>query len=333
GGGGGGGGDGSPCTTIEGDTVLLQGVDGEIAITANSADLGVGPFALTYQESSGPYSICVQDSREYTSLLGIHDSDGNGFFEPSDAVGEALLNPIALGIGDITGVTIEIPAATPITLPTPPPYVYLEGDVVYPAYTTGDVLVFASVGNTVYYSTSIPAPGPFSVRAPPNTNDVRVWAVVDLDSDGSYDLVWDPSGETTMDTATFDVQGLLVPLTSPTDNSISGVVTWSGLVSTGDALQIALHDDPEAEGAPVGEITIADPTFPQAYTVPDLLPGTYYVTGFLDIGGNGGGAQPSEPLGIYEDSGGLPEAVVLSGGSHPINVDFTLFEAPPEPNP
>ena len=318
--------DGDSCTTIEGDTVLLEGVDGEIVITANSADLGVGPFDMVYLNSAGPYTTCIQNSREYTSLVAIHDSDGNGFFEPSDAVGVALLNPIALGIGDISGVTIEIPAAVPITLPTPPAYVYLEGDVVYPGYTTGDITVYASVGANVYSSTTTPGLGGFSLRSPPNTDDVRVWAVVDQDGNGSPNPVYEPSGQTFIDTLTFDVQGLFINVEDPLDNSISGTVTWGGLVSPGDSLQIALHDDPGGEGTPVESITITNPVFPQAYSVPALLDGTYYVTGYLDIGGDGGGASMLEPLGIYEDSGGQPEPIVLLGNSQPANIDFALFE-------
>jgi len=326
GGGGGGGGGDDVCSNIEGSTVLLAGVDGEIVITANSADLGVGPFAETYIEASGAFEICVNDERQYTSLLGIHDADANGFFEPSDSIGEAQINPIALGIGDVIGAVIEIPSANPITLPSPPPYVYLDGDVVFPAYTSGDVLVFVSVGNTIYYSSTLPAPGPFTVRAPSNTDDVKVWAVIDGNSDGAYDILLDPYGEESpLDTATYDVQGLLVSIVDPYDNSITGEVTWAGLVSPGDVLQVALLADQPGSGggAPVAVLSITDPTFPQEYTIPGLLSGTYYVTGYLDVGGDGGGAQPSEAVGWVGGSQG-PTPIVLSGESHVTGNDFTL---------
>jgi hypothetical protein len=322
GGGGGGGGDG-PCTNIDGDAILLAGVSGEIAVTANSANLGVGPFAETYIPDQGPFSICVSDSREYTSLLGIHDTDGNGFFEPSDDIGDAQINPIALGIGDVIGAVIEIPSANNIVLPSPPPYVYLQGNVVFPGYTTGVIRVFVTANNTTYYSTVLPGPGGFAVRAPSRTDDVIVWAVVDEEADGVYDVTQDPYGQANpLDTLTFDVQGLLVSIVDPYDNSISGTVGWTGPADPGSVLHVALHDDPAASGAPVFNLEIQSPVFPQAYTIPELFSGTYYVTGYLDSTGAGGGAQPGDPFGFFGTT--TPTAVVLSGGSHPQVVNFSL---------
>ena len=330
--GGGGGGSAGPCSNINGVTVLLRGTSGEIAVTAHSSDLGAGPYEETYLSDAGEFDICIRDTRQYTSLLGIHDTDGNTLFEPSDDIGEAQINPIALGIGDVVGAVIEIPSATPITLPAPPPYITLDCDIVFPGYTSGDITVYSSVGSTVYSTSTIPAPGGVSLRSPPNTDDVRVWAVVDQDGNGSPNPIYEPNGQTFIDTLTFDVQGLLINIEDPTNNSISGTVVWSGLVSSGDSLQIALHDDPEGEGTPVAGVTITNPVFPQVFSVPGLLGGTYYVTGYLDVGGAGGGASLGEPLGIYEDTSGQPEPVVLSGNSHPANIDFILFEStPPSP--
>ena len=321
------------CTTIDGTTVLLAGSTGEIVVTANSADLGVGPIVQEYQSAAGAFSICVPDDGQYTALLGIQDTDGNGFFEPDDEIGTAQINPIALGIGDVIGAVIEIPSAVPVSLPVPPPYVYLEGDVAFPSYTTGDILVFASVDDTIYYSQVLPAPGGFSLRAPPNTEDVQVWAAVDEDSDGSFDVVTDPVGYANLlSTVTFDVQGLLVNIVDPYDNSISGTANWGGLVSSGDALQIALLSEPGGGSAPAANLTIIDPVFPQAWTVPELLSGTYYVTGYLDAGADGDGAGPNEPIGLYSNSQGMLIPVVLGGEAHPVGVDFSLeVQVPPAP--
>jgi hypothetical protein len=319
--GGGGGCCDGPCTNIDGESILLTGATGEIAVTAYSPDLGAGPYEETYQSGPGAFDICVSDDRSYTSLLGIHDSDSNGYFEPSDDIGAAQINPIALGIGDVIGAVIEIPSATPITLPSPPPYVVLQGDAVFPAYTTGNVIVFTRIENTTYSSTTLPAPGPFALRAPPNAEDMTVVAVLDENGDGAYDAVTSPQGSTTVSTLTFDVQGLLISMIDPLDNSISGIVGYAGPVAAGDTLQIALLGT-VGGSAPLATVSIPNPVFPQAYTVPDLLAGTYYVTGHLDIGSGGGSAGPGEPVGLY--GGSPPSPVVLSGSSHPAAVDFLL---------
>jgi len=318
---GGGGCCDGPCTTISGQNVLLTGATGQIAVTAWAPDLAVGPHEASYESGPGAFDICIPDSRSYTSLIGIHDSDANGYFEPSDDLGEAQINPIALGIGDVIGAVIEIPSANPISLPSPPPYVVLQGDAVFPAYTTGTVLVFTQVDNTVYSLTSLPAPGAFTLRAPPNAQDLTVTAVLDENGDGVWDAITAPQGSTTVSTLTYDVQGLLINMEDPLDNSVSGVVGYAGLVSVGDTLQIALLGSVGGT-APLATLSISDPVFPQAYSVPDLLAGSYYVTAHLDIGTGGGPADPGEPLGVY--GGSPPSPVVLSGGSHPTSVDFLL---------
>lgn len=210
-------------------------------------------------------------------------------------------------------------------MPTPNPYVYLTGTVTHGGYSGGDILVFTSVGGPngiQYYSATLPAPGPFSLRAPANTNNVVVWAVADENADGLYDLDDDPYDATSvMSTGTGPVSGLVLDLVDPLDNSISGLITYTGAVDAGDQLWVSLNTDPNFGGNPADFIIIPSPSFPAAYSFTDLPAGTYWMVAFLDYGSDSGGpVAPNEPWGTY----GAP--IVLSGGSHPTSASFPVVD-------
>ena len=327
-GGGGSGGTNSTCTTIAGDANLFGLPDGEIAVTSNSVALTEGPWNYQILPGPGEFSLCVANTRGATALLGIHDTDGNWMFEPSDERGEADANPIAVGGADLAGVQIDIPGATGgatgSSFPTPFSYIDITGSVTHATYAGGDILVFASIGGPSgiqYYTATLAAPGPFSLRAPPNTNNVILWAVADENANGLYEFDVEPSAASPpFSTGAIALSGFQLDLVDPLDNSISGAISYTGAVDPGDSLMMGLHDDPMGQGAPIATIEVLSPTFPVSYFFDELAAGPYYVTAFLDVGSDSGGAvSSSEPWAMYGP-------VTLSGGSHPTGISFPIVD-------
>jgi hypothetical protein len=177
-------------TVIEGDVNIIDFPEGNVAVTTNSPDFVIGPREVYVQAGSGPFAAAECNSAEYTAILGYLDADNNGYFEPSDPIGEAAGNPFVLGAGDVSGVQLDIPATEAVLVPQPPLYVPITGTVAYGSFTTGDILVFAthiSSQGMIYSSATLAGPGPFSIIAPANTSDVLVWVVLD-EGDGLYDV-------------------------------------------------------------------------------------------------------------------------------------------------
>ncbi|MCP4872421.1 MAG: hypothetical protein GY898_27290, partial [Proteobacteria bacterium] len=145
---------GSDCsprdTTISGDVILDGLPDGPIGVSTNSANLAWGPLHHQLLEGAGPYSIVECSSRGSVAMLGYLDLDGNGYFEPSDPIGEAGANPVQVDLGDVSGIQITIPDGVS-SPPSPPAYVALTGTVAYDSFTTGDILVYAGHATTDSY--------------------------------------------------------------------------------------------------------------------------------------------------------------------------------------
>ena len=201
-------------------------------------------------------------------------------------------------VGDIE---ISIPsdaAETPISFP--PSYVTLYGEVEWSDYATGDILVFATTAT--YYGAVLDqmvlgSPGSFSLRVPPSTSSILVWAIADEDGDGSFDIGDDPSGAADLvSTNENDIYDVEVQITdSPPPATISGAVRWDGPVGPTDQVWIVLLADEDGEPNPVFFEGISAPVFPQPFSF-DVPPGTWYPSCYLDIGGdNAGEPQPNEP--------------------------------------
>ena len=314
-------------TNISGPVNLINVEDGPIKITANMADYW-GPIrgSTVSLDQAGPYSTSVPDdvANGVTTMLGYLDKDGNGLFEFDDWIGEANANPIILGIGDVEGVQIDIPATDALPIPVPSPYVSILGSVVYGGFVGGDIHVYASVGTLdgqTHDFEMMGAPGDFSLRVPAGSDDVFVWAINDQDGDGDYDYASDPFGmhpliDVGSDSIT-DVVLTLVPGGAP--GSISGTVTYDGPVDSDDVLHIGFSSDPAA--GPAVTIDVTAPSFPVTYTAHNMAPGTWFVGGFLDKDGDPlGGPAPEDPAGTHGEGDGVDVAPleVVEG------VDFLL---------
>ncbi len=115
--------------------------------------------------------------------------------------------------------------------------------------------------------------------------------------------------------------------TPPTPSSkpnISGTVTYSGTVSTGDVLRGFLFDNPSFSGMPKKMYQIS-PKFPQKYSIQDVADGTYYVAFYLDVNGdNPFGAGKEDLKGAYLGAGNTPAKVTVSGGQGVSNIDIQI---------
>ena len=313
-------------TTISGPVNLVNVDDGPIRITANDANYW-GPYygSTVALDQAGPYTTSVRDELAdgLTNLLGYLDKDGNGLFEFDDWIGEANANPIILGLGDVEGVQIDIPATDALPIPVPSPYVSITGSVVYGAFTGGDIHVRATVGTIdgqVHDFELMGAPGDFALRVPANIDNILIWGINDEDGDGNYSYSSDPFAmhgpiDVGGDSVT-DVVLVLEP--GGASSAVSGTITWDGAVSPDDVLSIGLTSDPVST-SPEFALNVTNPSFPYDYTVDGVEPGTWWVAAFLDVGGDSTtGPQPDEPDGQYDDVVSLEPLGSVDG------VDFEL---------
>jgi len=290
-GGGGPGGGGCDVTGISG-TVVLDGLpDGAIGISTNNASLTAGPWHQTTIGGAGPYAIAECTANHETAVLGFLDEDANGYFEPSDPLGGAAANPVQLGLGDVSGITITIPDDT-IDAPAPPAYVSMTGTVSYPAFSTGDILVRATHITTdgyLFSQVTLAAPGAFALLAPANQTGVLVWAVLDEDGDGEADPTIAPSDAAGPMDSGSGVSGLDLELGPAALGNLNGTITYAGGVAPGDVLHIAVFATAEydpADGPPVAFAEVLNPSFPYDYSMTSLPSGTYWVGSYLDVGGD-----------------------------------------------
>jgi len=302
---GGGGGDdddnGGCASTLLSGNVVLDGLpEGTIAVSTNAADLSTGPWSFETQPASGPFSVSECNWNGSTSLLGYLDNDANGYFEPSDPIGEANINPITLGIGDVSGATITIPSSD-VDAPAPPAYVAITGTVTYPAFSTGDILVRATHVTTdgyLFSQVTLAAPGAFALLAPANQTGVLVWAVLDADGDGEADPAVDPSDSAGPLDSDMGVSGINLELGPSAPGTVTGDITYSGPLNPGDVLHVALFNSADytpADGPPAGFAEVLNPAFPYTYSF-TVSSGTYWVGAYLDVGGDDpSSAGPEDP--------------------------------------
>jgi hypothetical protein len=315
---------GTPCdAAFSGDVNIVDLPENEVAVTENTENLAEGPLAYMFRDGSGPWGLTLGCGAWYRSFLGYLDADANGFFEPSDPIGAADGNPYAML--DTSGIQITIPSEDPIDAPAPTPYVPLTGSVTYGAFTTGDILVFAThvtIDGYVFSQATLAAPGAFSLIAPADTDDVLIWAVLDEDGDGLFDVASDPfAAEGPLNTGT-GIAGIVLDLGPAEEAVISGSVTWAGPVAAGDTLHLGVFDTPTNTGGPptVVPVVEANVTFPYDFEFTGIPAGTYWVGGYLDVGSdNSDGADLSEdPTGqvgpVLLAPGGLADGITVELG-------------------
>ena len=302
-------------TVIEGDVNIVGFPEGNVAVTTNSPDFMIGPREVYVQAGSGPFAAAECNSAEYTAILGYLDADNNGYFEPSDPIGEAAGNPFVLGAGDVSGVQLNIPATEEILVPQPPLYVPITGSVSHDAFTTGDILVHAthiSSQGMIYSSATLAGPGPFSIIAPANTSDVLVWAVLDEDGDGIFDVASAPFDSVgPLDSGNGITQIGLDLGSGPALGQVGGIILYSGTVSPADELHISVQQEVGVEAPPVLEITIEDPVFPVSYLFEDVPTGNYWISAQLDISGD----NPVFPPGPEDPVGNVGPLLLSPGGN------------------
>ena len=322
---------GGTWTGISGPVNLVNVVDGPIRITANTGDYWGPIYGSTVAlEQAGPYSTVVRDDLPdgITNLLGYLDKDGNGLFEFDDWIGEANANPIILGIGDVEGVQIDIPATDALPIPVPSPYVSVVGSVVYGGFVGGDIHVFATVetlDGQVHDFDMMGAPGDFALRVPANAANILIWAVNDEDGDGDYTYATDPFGmHGPIDLGGESVTDVILTLVpGGASVSVSGTITYDGPVGPADMLCIGLTPDPLST-SPEFSLNVTNPSFPYDYTVNDVEPGTWWVGAFLDVDGDStSGPAPDEASGIHVDSVILAPLQTVEG------IDFELVVPTP----
>jgi len=329
GGGGGGGNEGNPndpgnITTFSGQIILNDLVNSDIMVTANNEDGTVGPIEWKFLQGAGAWTLDVANNRSATHLLAYHDTDGNGLFEPSDAIGEPPSNPFLLGIGDVPGVNIEIPSGTG-TLPEPPVYVGVQGTVEMANFPGGTIRLFASAGSpqgTTFSNATLSTPGAFALSAPTDAGLVMVWAILDEDSDGMWDanVPFDSYGPFTVPGN--GIAGISLDLGEVSlPNSVGGSVSYPGEVGPDDILFVALFDNGNAEGEPAYVERITFPEFPVEYLIEGVEDGVWYPSALFDVNGDSVENGPG-PDDVYQWYG---QGINLTGGEFQDNINFNLF--------
>ena len=149
-----------------------------------------------------------------------------------------------------------------------------------------------------------------------------VWAVVDEDNDGFFDLSVDPfDSYGPFAVPANGVGGIPLDLSNTAPNSIGGTVSYSGGgIVPEDILFVALFDNQGNFGDPTYVARYVDPEFPVDFVVPDIADGTWYVSALLDIGGDSVETGP----GIDDITAVYGSGVSVNGGETQGGINFAL---------
>ena len=309
-------------SAFSGDVIVTDLPSAPVVATANEQNMLEGPWAVAYLGAPGEFSMDVPCLDGWTSFMGILDADENLFFEPSDPVGTSDNNPWTLGLPPTTGVHIEIPSVDGVLPPAPPPYDGISGVVIFDDFLTGDILVHATAvhpSGQLYSVATLAAPGPFALIAPPGSTDVLVWAVLDEDGDGLFDVYADPYDSHGPFDLADGASGIELNLAydPPEPGTISGQILWPADDATGaDCLRVALFDEePIASNSNPTILAplINGPSFPSSFLFVDVPAGQWWVSGFLDLlcDNDQGGPGPEDPEGRTDWPVQLPSAGVV----------------------
>jgi hypothetical protein len=284
-----------------GDEFLLGSI-GKVLVYATSLDFTGGPWGARIREGAGPFATQVRDSRGEVALVAYFDRDDNGFFEPSDPLGVPLNNVFVLGEGDLDGIVIGIPTPPDEAVTLPAAYVQLHAEVLYDGFNTGDIHIFATAGSVAgvpYASLTVGAPVTFAMRVPAWTSDIYLWAVVDEDGDGQWELADDPNGVLgPLETEDGDLWDLDVVIgIGDSSATFSGTFSYAGAVGPSDQLWVTLLDADDVEAPPAEVELVSSPILPYSYSFA-VESGRYFPAGYIDFGSdNPGGPADGEPVG------------------------------------
>jgi hypothetical protein len=137
------------------------------------------------------------------------------------------------------------------------------------------------------------------------------YSCYDDNGDGDPDIIV-ISGASTATDIDFD-------LSDP--SLIQGTVTYIGSLGITGPISVSAH--PAVDADPVG--SAEDIQSGETYSIFGLLPGSYYISAYLDVDGSGGKPDLGEPLAWYDQDGdGIPDLVQVQSGAPTTDIDITL---------
>lgn len=121
------------------------------------------------------------------------------------------------------------------------------------------------------------------------------------------------------------------PATGQTAGTVSGVIDYDGREP--GPLRVAVFPSFPPRGAPVAEVVIEAPVFPQAYAVHGVPPGRYFVLALVDTNVDDGDryrprVDPGGTFGAYRSPASI--SIDTSGATSGIDIDL-VAPAPGSP--
>jgi hypothetical protein len=108
--------------------------------------------------------------------------------------------------------------------------------------------------------------------------------------------------------------------------TITGTINYEG--DAEGPLVISIHSSfPPSMDNVMGAAQVAEPEFPQEYTVTDVPPGEYFVLAYIAVGQFHVGAGAGDPMGAYM-ADGMPVPVEVAD-EEVTGIDFDLMDGPP----
>ncbi len=214
--------------------------------------LGPELVATALVSGSGAWSLRVPARLGQVGLLAFRDDDQDGLPDGDQPLGEYAQNPVDVGVQDVTGLALSVPAKV-VTA------VKLSGTVVC-ADCTGGVGARVHLGSAegqVFALAALGGPGPFEIELPLDVGEVALVAFRDDDFDGLPDVgaIEAEYADNPLTIGSSDVSG--VTLTLPPGGAAT--VTISGRVACSDCAAgvgvVAVGDD----GATFARIHLAEP--------------------------------------------------------------------------
>ena len=175
---------------------------------------------------------------------------------------------------------------------------------------------------------SYPQPYSLGVNAP---GEYWVVAVLDIGGDdgtlGDTGVVLADPVEVVAEQFT---QGVDLFLPQPINYAmVSGTVSFSYQLGANDSVEVSLSDTlpPEADFSGQAEVTGTDS--PAHYEITQVKPGTYYVTGMIDKGGDAKDEPgPEDLVGAYPTMK-APESILVGAGDSITDIDFSIDQPLP----
>ncbi|MFA6147666.1 MAG: IPT/TIG domain-containing protein [bacterium] len=232
--------------------------------------------------SSGSYTIRGVPPGSYV-VMASRDLLGTGIPNAADPAG--VSGVVNLASGNVTGANVTMSDPTPFSPEVPGDVMGIPGDggalVFWDTPQDGMGREIAASYNLYWHTDNTVSPTNFTGSAVGiKARDDGHYFASGLTNGSTY---WYVATATLLDNVTTSAPSAVsapVTIGAPVGgHMISGTVTFPGVVPTGP-LYIALV--PGGKGMPAGVAGIANPTSPQAFSVPGVPDGTYSVYAILD---------------------------------------------------